>query len=138
MFFKRFKPDKKMRTFLYLMLLSPWWGCSQTPKPSYSEADSAVEVRAGSTFAIQLPSNIGTGYRWELKEQPDAALLTLVKQEHRSGASTEDNAEGLDHFLFETHKKGDLQLRFWFVRPWKKDKADDPSTKEKTYTVTIR
>jgi len=127
-----------MRTLFYLMLLSPLLGCSQTPKPTYSEADSTVEIQAGSSFAIQLPSNIGTGYRWELKEQPDASLLTLVKQEHRSGDSKEDNAAGLDHFLFETHKKGEVQLKFWFVRPWKKDKADDPSTREKTYTVTIR
>ncbi len=127
-----------MRTLVYILLISPWWGCSQTTKPAYSEADSTIEVQAGHTFAIQLPSNIGTGYRWELKEPLDSTLLYLVKQEHQASDSRDDNAAGLDHFLFQTHQKGAVQLRFWYVRPWKKDKAEDQNTKEKTYAVTIR
>jgi predicted secreted protein len=123
-----------MRIPFYLLFISPLWGCSQNTLPVYSDKDSDIVVQVGDTFAIELPSNIGTGYRWELEQIPDSSLLSLAKQEHHPGPNPDDNAGGHDYFMFETHNKGTLQLGFWYVRPWKKEEAPD---KQRSFTIIV-
>lgn len=102
------------------------------------ESDSIVRTHSGESFLIQLESNIGTGYRWELEETPDAALITLASREYRAGQGDADNGKpGQDIFTFKANGTGQTTLKFWYVRPWAKDKSGDPNTKRMKYTVQI-
>lgn len=125
-----------MRVLLFLFGLIPLWGCSQQPVRLYQETDSIIKISAGENFMLRLPSNIGTGYTWELSEQPDSSLLTLISREYKSGGD-EDNGPGYDELLFKAHRKGKLELKLQYVRPWKKDNAGNPDIRRKTYPVII-
>ena len=127
-----------MRTLILFFGLVPFWSCSQRPIQIFLETDSTIEVAAGESFTVKLPSAIGTGYTWEMTEPVDSSTLTLISKEYKPSEEDADNSSGFDVFLFKTQNKGSTELNFRYVRPWKKDAADDPDSRTKSFKVMIR
>lgn len=124
-------------TILYVLLAQVADCASQQQMKVLVESDTSLEIRTGGSFAVELPSAAGTGYRWELAAAPEAALLVLEKKEHRPDAKNADGSNGLDHFEFKTQGVGAADLNFQLVRPWKQDKTEDPNARRKRYAIKI-
>ena len=88
-----------------------------------------LNVRVGSEFLIQLPSNRTTGHKWEADY--DQSFLQLSTSSYKP-ASTELGAGGTESFTFNPCKKGITRIRMLYKRSWEKTNA-----KEAVYEITI-
>ena len=88
-----------------------------------------LNVRVGSEFLIQLPSNRTTGHKWEADY--DRSFLQLSTSSYKP-ASTELGAGGTESFTFNPCKKGITRIRMLYKRSWEKTNA-----KEAVYEITI-
>ncbi len=78
--------------------------------PVYTDAGTEIEVAAGDRFAVELPVNPSTGYRWEVEvpagllQESDEVLPVSAENEGMAGAGTTQRWE----FLVETAEAGSL------------------------------
>jgi predicted secreted protein len=81
--------------------------------------ESIVKAKAGKTVAIQLKSQLSTGYSWKVMEMPEA--LTLVKENVITDAKTLDITGGyeIQEFIFKASKTGGLVI-LKYGEHWKK------------------
>jgi predicted secreted protein len=63
-----------------ISILSITSGCASKPVTLMvkDSGDSVVKAKPGKTVAIQLKSQLSTGYSWKVMEMPDT--LTLLKE----------------------------------------------------------
>ncbi|WP_179830308.1 protease inhibitor I42 family protein [Spirosoma fluviale] len=99
-----------------------------------SQEDAVRRVRQGEVFVIAIPSSIGTGYTWQLASPADRAYLMFMSK-HYKAANDLDGGSGTDQFTFRAVKKGQVKLRFQYVRPWEKTLPKD--TRYQTFSITI-
>lgn len=96
-------------------------GCASKPVTLMvkDSGDSSVKTKAGKTAAIQLKSQLSTGYSWKVMEMPDT--LTLVKENVISDAKTLDITGGyeIQEFIFKASKTGGVVI-FKYGEHWKK------------------
>lgn len=78
--------------------------------PVYTDAGTEIQVAAGDRFAVELPANPSTGYRWEVEvpaglvQESDEVLPVPEESEGMAGAGTTQRWE----FLVETAETGVL------------------------------
>jgi inhibitor of cysteine peptidase len=91
-----------------------------TKKEESSGSSDATTVRAkrGERFAIELPCNATTGYRWEL--EPAAPHVRLVTRD-RSPAGGALGAGGTERFVFEAVEDGSTTIGAVYKRPWESE-----------------
>ena len=107
--------------------------CAKPQQITLGESDTGrtVEVQAGQSLTVRLPSNATTGFRWTVASE------RLVKQ---VGESTYDapqepgivGAGGTETFKFKADSPGSGELKLEYRRPWEKGVAA-----EKTWSVTV-
>jgi predicted secreted protein len=81
-----------------------------------------IAVDVGEIFEIVLGGNFTTGYRWDLRQRPDA--ISLVSDEMRAGADA-PGAAGNQHFQFKATSGGRFSLEFSYRRPWEDAGAEE-------------
>ncbi len=122
-----------MKLFLItgaLLLLN----CS-SPK-SMAEGDgNPIRVKVGETVAVDLPSNITTGYTWQLDEQTDTSRARVATHVYERGKGQLAGQGGTEHWTFEAIRAGEATIFLRYVRPWEKEIPAD--TQRKTIQVTI-
>jgi predicted secreted protein len=81
--------------------------------------NSAVKAKAGKTIAIQLKTQLSTGYSWKIMEMPDT--LTLVKENIITDEKTIQITGGyeIQEFIFRASKTGGVVI-FKYGEHWKK------------------
>jgi predicted secreted protein len=128
-----------MRYAIILLLLGcSWFNCSSPVARNAAPQDQqTIQARIGETCTVKFPSQISTGYKWLLKEQVDSTLLTLIREEFQPSKDEREDIQGYNVFTFQALKAGTAELQFWYVRPWKKDKAADPGTQYRNVKVVI-
>jgi predicted secreted protein len=88
-------------------------GEEETPRtggdvPVYTDAGTEIQVAAGDRFAVELPANPSTGYRWEVEVpagvtlESDELLPVPEESEGMAGAGTTQRWE----FLVDTAENG--------------------------------
>lgn len=96
-------------------------GCASKPVTVMvkDSGDSIVKAKAGKAVAIQLKSQLSTGYSWKVMEMPEA--LTLVKENVITDAKTLDITGGyeIQEFIFKASKTGGLVI-LKYGEHWKK------------------
>jgi predicted secreted protein len=96
-------------------------GCASKPVTVMvkDSGESIVKAKAGKTVAIQLKSQLSTGYSWKVMEMPEA--LTLVKENVITDAKTLDITGGyeIQEFIFKASKTGGLVI-LKYGEHWKK------------------
>lgn len=125
--------------FLIVLILIPILGCSQKSTQVFMEDDKEITVAVGDTFTIQLASQIGTGYTWQLQEEDQKEeLLNLLSKEYIESEQTADGSPGADHFTFQALKKGSTELIFAYQRPWEDKSEDADAATRKTFQVSVK
>lgn len=98
--------------------------------------DSAITIKTGDQFILQLDGNITTGYAWEV-EEIDAELLRQVgEMEYREKNNETDQeitgAPGEFFFTFEALQSGKTSLRLIYHRSF--EEGVEPL---ETFTITV-
>lgn len=79
-------------------------------------------VAAGEEFDIRLPSDPGSGYRWQVARLDDK-IVRLVDTRYQPGGAAPGGAGGTDVFTFVGVAPGRGLLELAYVRPWEKGVA---------------
>ena len=129
-----------MKTLFFLMLLGVL-ACSQSIPSQKKDpimvttCDTTVTIRSNESFTIQLPAQIGTGFRWSIGAQTDPSVLLPPSEEVVTQTET-DNSDGRVEMqvikLTAANKKGSNTVTLQYHRPF--DKSTPPA---KTCTITI-
>ena len=95
----------------------------------YADPGAAIQVSAGSRFAIELEGNPSTGYTWEA--HVDSHHLELLGQEFEPYGFGIGVA-GLEILSFRAVAAGETVIRCEYRRPWEQE-----SRGEKQFRVAI-
>lgn len=83
-----------------------------------------LELRAGQTFDLRLPSNPTTGFRWVLRDSGAPALRLLGPEVY---TTPEDaglvGSAGVSTWRFRAVSRGEGQLTLDYRRPWEEGVA---------------
>ena len=79
---------------------------------------TAVTLEPGQELAVTLESNASTGYKWNLVEEPDANVLTLVSSQYVEPATTGNvvGAAGTEVWTFKAVNAGTTSLKLAYFR----------------------
>ncbi|MEX8501338.1 protease inhibitor I42 family protein [Leptothrix ochracea] len=83
-------------------------------------APDSVVLNVGATWAVALPANPTTGYRWELlpidpplvHQVGDAVFEPTSSEPHRVGAG------GMERFFLQADAPGHVTLQWVYRRSW--------------------
>lgn len=118
----------------FLLLALPATVLAQDFVPDYDDADYPISVAVGEEFVITMESNPTTGYRWELTQQVDQAIVELVDVDFQRRPDGRIGEGGFDQFTFRAVGEGTAEIAFQYVRPWENDIAP---ARVATFTVDV-
>jgi len=99
-----------------------------------NEADtgSKIKLDLGSTLAVRLAAQLGTGYSWQISER-DAACLSEAEPARVEGPSKErPGSEQFQVFTFRALKPCQTRLELRYIRSWEK-----PPKASKVFSVEV-
>lgn len=100
-----------------------------------AENNGAVQVPAGGTLLVRLPSNRTTGFTWQLAQNDAKRLKPIGQPQYEAPPAGRAGAGGFQVFRFQAAgaagSEATLQLNY--LQPF--DKQAKPG---KTYTLTVR
>jgi inhibitor of cysteine peptidase len=91
-----------------------------------------IDIRRNQILVVRLEGNPTTGYTWEKTEPESEKVIQQVGREYNP-ESDRVGAPGVQVFLFKGIKKGRINLRLVYHRPWEKEKKP-----LKVFAVKIR
>jgi predicted secreted protein len=101
----------------------------------FGEGSADVRVKAGDDFALQLESNITTGYTWQFADKPDEAVVRLVDERYEAPADKGPvGAGGQQRFTLHAVAKGTTIIKLHYVRPWEQPPVPN---REATFTIVV-
>jgi len=101
----------------------------------FTDPSQPVEVNAKDTFRIVLASNPTTGYRWQLADGLDEAVLKLVHNRYRGPIARRPGAGGHEFWRFYAVAPGTAEIRMVYVRSW--EKGVEPA-RTAVFKVTVK
>ncbi|TLX54703.1 peptidase inhibitor I42 [Stutzerimonas nosocomialis] len=102
--------------------------CSSTPPSSVSLKDDRscpLNLHAGQTLIVSLPSNPTSGYRWNLQDAAPGQLKSLGPEVFSSPDKDVIGGEGLSTWRFQVQGGGSGRLYLAYQQPW--DAAAEPA-----------
>ncbi len=115
-----------------LIILFAFWSCGTANQNGTIE--DTITVKVSNHFDIRLPTVLGTGYSWSLKDSTYQQHLSFDTTYVITNPSGNEGARELQVFQFTGIIKGTTNLNFIHSRPWKKDEEPD---KQKSYKVIV-
>ena len=94
-----------------------------------------VSVAKGEYFAIELPSNPATGYRWDL--QLKAGKASLVMNDYITDAQPGSmlvGGGGKEVFVYKAEESGTIEIDAQYKRDWE----NKPPAKLQGFSVTVK
>ena len=119
--------------FIFLVVLLT--GCSSGGEVLLDETANGTQstLEVGQTLVVSLPSNVTTGYSWEVESIDPAVLSQTGDPEYVSEADEGVvGGGGTETFRFEAVAPGRVQLTLIYHRPF--EEGVDPID---TFTVTV-
>jgi predicted secreted protein len=97
-----------------------------------SERFKETSVKKGECFAIDLESNVSTGYAWAYKVTKGSASKVSQHWISADGKGIVTGGSMIEHTIFRAEEAGEIQLQAQYARRWEKAKAP-----AKSYVFTI-
>jgi inhibitor of cysteine peptidase len=99
-------------------------GCTIAGK-TYTESNNGddLNLKVNDTITIKLESNATTGYKWNLFEENNSGIITMIS----SGYTEKENkdnlvgAGGFETFSFKAISRGNTTITLTYNRQWEKD-----------------
>ena len=128
--------NRIMLFFVSFCLLAAMVNCgnSSATQQIFQDDQNEIQVKKGEIFKIILPSNIGTGYSWELQAPLDSTYLKFVDKEYIENDLMTEEEESREIWRFQAFKKGQSTIQMIYKRPWEKVSED---AKERQFEVSI-
>lgn len=111
-------------TFILLLITTVILsGCMFSGK-SLTESNNgqSLNLKVNEMIQIRLESNITTGFKWNLSNETDANIVTLIYSGYKQ-ASTDKKlvgAGGYETFTFKAKSKGNTAIILTYKQPWEK------------------
>lgn len=95
------------------------------------------ELRLGDVLVVMLAANRGTGYGWQIANDPGDVLASTGPAAYvvDSTVAAAAGAGGVEVFRFTARRLGQQSLRFDYRRPWE---AGAPAVQSVDYTIRVR
>ena len=100
---------------------------NQDIAPATDNSSETIEVEAGEKFTISLQSNPTTGYNWD--PEFDSEFLILVESNFIPPSSELIGAGGVETFVFQALKPGQVEVAMKYQRPWEDQPIEEQSRK---------
>jgi predicted secreted protein len=148
-----------MKRFIYFpllfILLFSLQNCKNNQIQSSNSKDSTMKkgmekkdnepqilsVKVGKKIKIQLKDISTTGYEWQYEAKPDWIMSMVESYDYPSKSATPTDstppvvgASSMKTYIIEGLKKGDVNIRFYLVRPWEQNATP---AEEKFYLVHV-
>ena len=134
-FIKKVKIKSIILLFIILIVLLVFSGCMISGK-TLTENDNGknLNLKVNDIITIKLESNMTTGYKWNLSNDTDSNIITLISSDYKTVNAEETliGGGGYETFNFKTKSKGSTAIILTYNRPWEKGK--EPA---KTYKINI-
>jgi len=111
---------------------------TQTPVPppvppkTYTDPSAPITASVGEVFILEVKSQAGTDYKWQLMEEVDAKILKSLGSEF-SFTGSEMGGEGVTRFTFEAVGKGQQTVKLGLM-----GSGSDAPTQEADFKVTVK
>lgn len=139
-FVKRIKvqPSILLAAALVIFLLTTicfFGGCATAGK-TYTESNDgdSLNLKINDLIIIRLESNPTTGYKWNLSEESNSGIISLVSSEFTEKESKENlvGAGGFETLTFKAVSSGSTAIILTYNRSWETDVQP-----EKSYRLNI-
>lgn len=134
----KIKPSILLGASLILLLLTTVYifsGCN-IKGTTYTEGNNGdnLNLKVNDEITIKLESNITTGFKWNLSNETDANIISLVSSDYKQTPADKNlvGAGGFETFTFKAKSKGSTTIILTYNQPWEKGVA--PS---KTFKINI-
>ena len=123
----------RIKSIILTIAFSIFLSAYSMPCLTLTEKDngSTVSLRGKQSLKIILPSNISTGYSWNIVSI-DTAILEEIGEKEYVQEIKRKGGGGHTIFRFKPAGKGKLSLKLAYCQAW-----EEGSSYEKTFTVTI-
>ena len=90
-----------------------------------SNNGQSLNLKVNQMVQIRLESNITTGFKWNLSNETDTNIFSLISSGYKQ-ASTDKKlvgAGGYETFIFKAKSKGNTNIVLTYNQPWEKGVA---------------
>jgi inhibitor of cysteine peptidase len=80
----------------------------------------SLSLKVNETVKIKLESNITTGFRWNLSNETDTSIVSLISSDYKQ-ANTDTKlvgAGGYETFTFKANSKGKTTIVLTYNKSW--------------------
>jgi len=99
-------------------------GCTIAGK-TYTESNNGdnLNLKINDVITIKLESNATTGYKWNLSEENNSAIITLVSSDYTEKENKDNlvGAGGFETLTFKAVSRGSATIILTYNRQWEKD-----------------
>jgi predicted secreted protein len=134
-FIKRVKTKSVILLFIIFIVLLVFSGCTIAGKTlTESNNGENINLKVNDVIAIKLESNATTGYQWNLSNETDSNIITLISSDYTVANAEETlvGGGGYETFNFKAKSKGSTAIILTYNRSW--EKGEEPA---KTYRINI-
>jgi inhibitor of cysteine peptidase len=96
---------------------------------------ASVEVTSGQVMNIKLESNVTTGYKWTLVDEPQPAIVRLLSSRYDAPVAGGVGAGGNEVWQFQAVGRGTTSLKLAYARSFE---PNNPPAKEFALTINVR
>lgn len=125
----------RMKILLFFFTLLVFCRCNPAKNATVDGQSDTIYVKAGNDFSMEMPSNISTGYGWELADSIDVRFIRLVKKEYKETVDKKIGTPGIEIWTFHALQKGNSTISFVYGRPWIKTTPKD--AQRRVYRIVI-
>ena len=125
----KIKPSILLGASLILLLLTTVYifsGCN-IKGTTYTEGNNGdnLNLKVNDEITIKLESNITTGFKWNLSNETDANIISLVSSDYKQTPADKNlvGAGGFETFTFQAKSKGSTTIILTYNQPWEKGVA---------------
>lgn len=111
---------------LILLLLTAVYifsGCTIAGK-TYTESNNGdnLNLKINDVIKIRLESNVTTGYKWNLSEENNSGIISLISSDYTEKENKNNlvGIGGFETFIFKAVSSGSTTLILTYNKPWEK------------------
>jgi inhibitor of cysteine peptidase len=118
---------KMIFVFVLLLITIPVLsGCMLSGKTlTENNNGQSLNLKANNSVVIKLESNITTGFRWNLSNETDTSIVSLVSSDYKQ-ANTDNKlvgAGGYETFTFKANSQGNTSIILTYNKSWEEGVA---------------
>ena len=124
---KKIQPSILISAALILFLFTAAYifsGCTIAGK-TYTESNNGdnLNLKINDVITIRLESNATTGYKWNLSEENNSGIISLISSDYTEKENKDNlvGSGGFETLTFKAVSRGSATIILTYNKPWEKD-----------------